>query len=98
MIFLVIIINLLLTLFNIYLVIKIWQLRQLMTAIASDLVKYDSSVQSLLAKMTQILNQQQTNFAYARQKYQILSLRWQQIRQAITLLTWLYRIKVKLNK
>lgn len=98
MIFFIIIINLLLTLFNIYLLVKIWQLRQIITAITSDLVNYEFSVKSLLTNTNQILNQQQANLSHARQKYQILHLRWQQIRQAIALITWLYRIGVKLNK
>ncbi len=97
MIFFVIFINLLLTLFNIYLVIKIWHLRKRMTTITSDLINYESSVKSLLTNTTQILNQQQTNIDHIRRQYQILQLRWQKIRQAIVLLNWIYRIGVKKN-
>ena len=95
MIFFVIFINLLLTLLNFYLAIKIWHWRKIMTTITSDLMNYESSVKSLLTNTTQILNQQQVNIDHARQQYQILQLRWHKMRQAIVLLSWLYRIGVK---
>ena len=95
MIFVVIFINLLLTLLNCYLVIKIWHWRKKMTTITSDLINYESSVKSLLANTNQILNQQQVNIDHVRQQYQILQLRWQKIRQALVLLRWLYRIGFK---
>ena len=95
MIFFVIFINLLLTLLNFYLAIKIRQLRKIMVSITSDLINYESSVKSLLANTTQILNQQPVNINHVRQQYQILQLRWQRIQQAIVLLSWLYRIGVK---
>ena len=66
-----------------------------MVSITSDLINYESSVKSLLANTTQILNQQQVNIDHVRQQYQILQLRWQRIQQAIVLLSWLYRIGVK---
>ena len=97
MIFFVIFINLLLTLFNIHLVIKIWHLRKRMTTITSDLINYESSLKSLLKNTTHILNRQQTNIDRVLQQYQILQLRWQKIRQAIVLLNWIYRIGVKKN-
>ena len=80
---------------NFYLAIKIWQLRKTMVSITSDLINYESSVKSLLANNTQILNQQPVNINHVRQQYQILQLRWQRIQQAIVLLNWLYRIRVK---
>ena len=95
MILFVIIISLLLTLMNIYLVIKIGQLRKKMTVITDNLVYYESSVKSLLLNSTQIINQQQVNIEYVRENYQILYLRWQKIRQIIILLSWLYRIGSK---
>ena len=95
MILFVIIISLLLTLMNIYLVIKIGQLRKKMTVITDNLVYYESSVKSLLLNSTQIINQQQVNIEDVREKYQILYLRWQKIRQTIVLFSWLYRIGSK---
>ena len=95
MILFVIIISLLLTLMNIYLVIKIRQLKKKMTVITDNLVYYESSVKSLLLNSTQIINQQQVNIKYVRENYQILYLRWQKIRQIIILLSWLYRIGSK---
>ena len=92
MIFFVVFINLSLTLLNFYLVIKIWHWRKVMTTITSDLINYESSVKSLLTNTTQILNQQQVNIDHARQQYQILHLRWKKMRQAIVLLSWIYRI------
>ena len=97
MIFVVIFINLVLTLLNFYLVIKIWHWRKRMTTITSDLMNYESSVKSLLANTTQILNQQQVNIEHVRQQYQLLQSTWQKIRQFIVLLSWIYRIGVKKN-
>ena len=98
MILFVIITSLLLTSMNVYIVIKIWQLRTKMTVIANDLVYYESSVKSLLTNTTQILNQQQVNIEHVREKLVILQLRWQKIRQIVILLTWLYRIRGKYIK
>lgn len=92
MIFLAIITSLLLTLLNIYLVIKIWQLKKVMTVIASDLIYYESSIKFLLANTTQILNQQQVKIKQVQQEYQILLLKWQKTKQLLILLSWLYRI------
>lgn len=86
------------TLINIYIVIKIWQLRKKMTVIADNLLYYESSVKSLLTNTTQILNQQQVNIEQIRDKYQTLQLRWQKIRQFLILLNWLYRIGSKYIK
>ena len=95
MIFFVIFVNLLLTLLNIYLVIKIRQLRQIIASITSDLVNYEASVKLILVNITQILNQQQVNIKHVRQQYQILQLRWQKIRQVIVIISWIYKIRFK---
>ena len=92
MIFFAIITSLLLTLLNIYLVVKIWQLKKVMTVIASDLIYYESSLKFLLANTTQTLNQQQVKIQQVRQEYQILLLKWQKTKQLLILLSWLYRI------
>lgn len=93
MILLGIITSLLLTVINIYLIIKIWQLKRKMTKVADDLVDYESSTKFLLTNATQIFNRQQVNIEHVRQKYELLQLRWQKIRQIITLLSWLSRIR-----
>lgn len=95
MIFLIIIASLLLTLLNIYLVIKIWQFRTKMAAISYNLVNYEFDLKSQLTKTTQILNQQQVNIKYARQEYQLVKLKLRKIRQYLILLSWLYRISRK---
>ena len=92
MIFFAIITSLLLTLLNIYLVIKIWQFRKKITAIASDLIYYESSIKFSLTNTTQMLNQQQLRIKYVQQEYQTLLLKWQKTKQFLILLSWLYRI------
>ena len=92
MIFFLVFINLLITLFNIYIAIKIWQSQKIMAVIKSDLANYESLAKSLLINADRILNQQQTNIAHVRQQYQALQLRLQKTRQAIILISWLYRI------
>ena len=92
MIFFAIITSLLLTLLNIYLVIKIWQFRKKITSIASDLTYYESSIKFSLTNTTQMLNQQQLRIKHVQQEYQTLLLKWQKTKQFLILLSWLYRI------
>jgi len=95
MVFLAIIASLLLTLLNLYLVIKIGQFRKKIATVNDELISYESDLKPLLANTRQILSQQQSNIQHVRQKYQNLKLKWQKTRQILILVSWLYRITEK---
>ncbi|VEP13924.1 conserved hypothetical protein [Hyella patelloides LEGE 07179] len=92
MIIIVIILNLIITIFNLYLAIKIWQLRKLFRLITSALINCENYLYYVLLIAPQILQQRQTNIYHFRQRYQLWQLQLQKIRQIIVLLNWLYRI------
>lgn len=92
MIIIVITLNLIITIFNLYLAIKIWQLRKLCRLITSALINCENYLYYVLLITPQILQQRQTNIYHFRHRYQLLQLQLQKIRQIIVLLNWLYRI------
>ena len=92
MIIVVITINLIITIFNFYLAIKLWQLRGLVALITSALVSCENYLYSVLLITPKILQQEQTNIYHFRQRYQLWQLQLRKIRQIIVLLNWLYRI------
>lgn len=97
MVFFAIIVSLLLTLLNIYLVIKIWQFNEKITTLDNELINYESDLKTLLPNTRQILKEQQSNIQNAQQKYQNLKLRWQKTRKFLILISWLYRITAKFS-
>ncbi|BAU65112.1 hypothetical protein STA3757_24910 [Stanieria sp. NIES-3757] len=86
-----IIVNLIITLFNLYLAVKIWQLRAKLSLITQELNKCESIIHSLLITTPNFLIQKQNNIYHFRQKYQLLQLQLNQTQQIIILLNWLYR-------
>lgn len=86
-----IIINLIITLFNLYLAVKIWQLRQKLSLITQELNKCEILIHSLLVTTPNLLLQKQNNIYHFRQKYQLLQLQIKQTKQIMILLNWLYR-------
>ncbi|MEL7420319.1 MAG: hypothetical protein AAFR62_02435 [Cyanobacteria bacterium J06629_2] len=96
MIFLIIAVNLSITLLNIYIAIRIWQLRIIIARIATILVSYESYFSVLLKAAPQILDQGQHNIVQARQRYQLLQLQTAKLRQLFWLLNQSYRIWSKI--
>ena len=92
MIFLIVAINLLITLLNIYIAIKIWQLRLLVGRITAILNNYETYFSILLSLAPKVIYQGQNNIHQARQRYQILQLQTAKIKQLIWLLNQSYRI------
>ncbi|MBW4536106.1 MAG: hypothetical protein KME09_19400 [Pleurocapsa minor HA4230-MV1] len=92
MIFLIIAVNLSITLLNIYIAIRIWQLRLIITRITSILINYESYFSILLPVAPQVIYQGQDNIAQIRQQYQLLQLQTAQIRQLFWLLNQSYQI------
>lgn len=92
MIFLIIAVNLSITLLNIYIAIRIWQLRQLIARIATIFVSYEDYFDTVLRITPQVLYRGQNNIYLARRRYQLLQLQIAKIEQLIWLLAQSYRI------
>lgn len=92
MIFLIIAVNLSITLLNIYIAIRIWQLRILIARITTILINYESYFSILLPIAPQAIYQGQNNIAQIRQKYQLWQLQIAQLRQLFWLLNQSYQI------
>lgn len=92
MIFLIIAVNLSITLLNIYIAIRIWQLRIIVARIANILVSYESYFSILLQAAPSIVYQGQQNVVRVRQQYQLLQLQTAKIRQLIWLFNQSYQI------
>lgn len=92
MLFLIIAINLSISLLNLYIAIKIWQLRVLITRITAISIDYERYFNFVLSVTPQVIYRGQNNIYLTRQRYQLLQLRVAQIRQLILLLNQSYRI------
>ena len=92
MIFLIIAINLSITLLNIYIAIRIWQLRQLVARIATIFVNYERYFKLVLRVSPRVLYRGQNNLYLIRQRYQLMQLQAAKIRQLIWLFSQSYRI------
>ena len=92
MIFLIIAVNLSITLLNIYIAIRIWQLRIIIARIATILVNYESYFNILLQAAPQVMERGQQNIAQVRQRYQLLQLQTAKIKQLFWLLNQSYQI------
>ena len=92
MLFLIIAVNLSISLLNLYIAIRIWQLRILITRINAILINYERYFNLVLSVAPQVIYRGQNNIYLTRQRYQLLQLRVSQIRQLILLLNQSYRI------
>lgn len=92
MIFLIIAVNLSITLLNIYIAIRIWQLRQLIARITTIIISYEGYFNTVLRVAPQVLDRGQNNIYLARRRYQILQLQVAKIKQLIWLFIQSYRI------
>jgi hypothetical protein len=92
MIFLIIAVNLSITLLNIYIAIRIWQLRIIIARITSILINYEGYFNILLPAAPQAICRGQDNISQIRQQYQLLQLQTAQLRQLFWLLNQSYQI------
>jgi hypothetical protein len=93
MIFFVVLVNLCITLINFYLVIKIWQLRNFLKRTTATLIKCDRSIHNILTAAPQFILQGKKNISNWQLRYQLIEQQWQQIRQILILLNWLYQLR-----
>jgi len=91
MIFLIVAVNLIITLLNIYIAIKIWQLRILISRITDILVNYEGYFSFVLKVTPEVIYQGRNNTYLFRQRYQLLKLQISKIRQLVWFLNWSYR-------
>ena len=91
MIIVVVTINLIITTFNFYLAIKLWQLRKLFALITTALINCDNYLYAVLRVTPQILLKEQANIYHFRKRYQLWQLQLQKIQQIIVVLNWMYR-------
>ena len=91
MIFSVVVINLFITLVNIYLAVKIWQLRRQLKRTTKTLIKCEKRIYLVLSPAPQFIVQGQKNIDNLRHSYQSLQFQLQKIRQLLWLLSLIYR-------
>jgi hypothetical protein len=91
MIYLIIAINLAITLLNIYLAIRIWQFKLFVSRISLLFSNYERYFHILLNFAPKTIYQRQGNIYQVRQRYQILQLQITKAKQLIRLLNWSYQ-------
>ena len=92
MIFLIIAINLLITLINIYLAVKMLQLRKILIKTTNILLRCERKIHILLSSTPQIILQSRNNLNSLQQRYYLLQVQIQKIRKVISILSLIYRI------
>ena len=90
-IILIIVVNLSISLLNVYLALKIWQLRSILSRIALFLDNCETYLQALFYLAPQAMYRGKDKINNFRQGYQLLQLRLQQTKQIIILVNWSYR-------
>ncbi|MEL6438618.1 MAG: hypothetical protein AAFQ80_05100 [Cyanobacteria bacterium J06621_8] len=97
MIFFIIAVNLAITLLNIYIARRIWQLRSLIIRITAILVNYEGYFAILLQLTPNILETRRANVQHVRHRYQQFHLQSDRVRQLIWLMSQSYQIWRKIS-
>ncbi|MDJ0530918.1 MAG: hypothetical protein QNJ70_00260 [Xenococcaceae cyanobacterium MO_207.B15] len=92
MIVFVVTVNFLVAMFNFYLAFRIWQLRKIIALITAIITNCEIYLSYVLSNAPTIIKKKQENIYQFRQRYQLLQLQLQKIRQIIILMNWMYRI------
>ena len=91
MIYLIVAINFSITLLNIYIALRIWQLGLLVARINTILVSYEGYFNLVLKSAPIIIDRGQDNIHQIRQRYQLMQLQTAKIKQLIWLFNWSYQ-------
>ncbi len=91
MIFFVVIINLFITFINIYLAVKILQLRQILVKKTRILIRCEQRIHSVLSSAPQCILQGQKNIDHLYNRYQTLQLQVQKTHKLIAVVSLIYR-------
>jgi hypothetical protein len=92
MIVFLIVVNLLITLLNLYLALKIWKLRQILIQVTDALTQCEKNAHVMLYLAPKLLRRSQNNICLCKKKYQKFQLQIEKIRQLLILLLWLFKI------
>ena len=92
MIYVIVAINLSITLLNIYIALRIWQIKLITARITAILINYENYFNLVLNVTPQLIYQGQNNLYQVRKRYQLLQLQITKIRQLIWLLNWSFKI------
>ncbi|MGL5805470.1 MAG: hypothetical protein ACRC2R_27905 [Xenococcaceae cyanobacterium] len=92
MIIFIIIFNLLITLINIYLALKIWKLRQLLMQVTDALQKSEVNARILFRLAPKLLLKKQKKLLDCRKNYQKLKIKIEQLRKILTIVLWVIKI------
>ena len=90
MIYLIVAINFSISLLNIYIALRIWQLGLLVARINTIIVNYEAYFNLVLKSAPAVAERGQSNIHQIRQRYQLLQLQIAKIRQLIWLINWSY--------
>ena len=90
MIYLIVAINFSISLLNIYIALRIWQLGLLVARINTIIINYEAYFNLLLKSAPIVIDRGQNNIHQIRQRYQLLQLQVAKIRQLIWLINWSY--------
>lgn len=92
MIFLIIAVNLSITLLNIYIALRILQLQVIISRITAILINYEQYFLVLLTTAPEVIDRGRNNIYHLRQRYQLLQLQTTQIKQLIWLINQSFRV------
>ena len=92
MIYVIVAINLSITLLNIYIALRIWQIRLITARITAILINYENYFNLVLSATPQLIYQGQNNLNQVRKRYQLLQLQVTKTRQLIWLVNWSFQI------
>lgn len=92
MIYVIVAINLSITLLNIYIALRIWQIRLIIARITAILINYENYFNLVLSATPQLIDQGHNKLNQVRKRYQLLQLQVTKTRQLIWLLNWSFQI------
>lgn len=92
MIFLIIAVNLSITLLNIYIAIRIWQLRIIIARITAIFINYESYFSVLLQAAPQVMGRGRQSISSTRQRYLLLQQQTTKLKQLFWLLNRSYQM------
>ena len=90
MIYLIVAINFSITLLNIYIALRIWQLGLLVARINTIVINYEGYFNFALKATPSVIYQGQNNIHQIRQRYKLMQVQLAKAQQLIWLINWSY--------
>jgi hypothetical protein len=98
MIIFLIVVNLLITLLNLYLAWKISKLRQILIQVTNAFERCEKNARVMLYLAPKLLRRSQNNIFVCKKKYQRFQLQTEQLRKIFIFLLWLFRMYQKQSR